>query len=181
MGRDKALLEIGGAPLIVRTARMLEDLVGAPTIIGPPERYAALRLRVVADDRPGLGPLGGVVTALRVTRYEWNLILGCDMPFLSPAWLEHLIRRALCSNVEIVLPVRERGLEPLCAMYAWRCEPPLSAALGRGERTLTDAVRKLRAETIPPNEWKVFDAEGLLFENINRPGDYESAKQKEKK
>ena len=58
MGCDKALLEIAGVPLLVRTARLLEPRVAGVTVIGPPERYAALGLRVVPDDRAGLGQIG---------------------------------------------------------------------------------------------------------------------------
>ena len=54
MGRNKALLEIGGVPLLVRTARLLEPLVAAVTVIGPLERYTALGLHVVPDDSPGM-------------------------------------------------------------------------------------------------------------------------------
>ncbi len=48
MGRDKALLEIAGVPLLVRIARLVEPLVTAVTVIGSPERHAHLGLRVVA-------------------------------------------------------------------------------------------------------------------------------------
>ena len=36
MGRDKALLEIGGVPLLVRTARLVEPLVDGVTVVGSP-------------------------------------------------------------------------------------------------------------------------------------------------
>jgi len=65
MGRDKALLEISGVPLLVRTARLIEPLVAAVTVIGSPERYASLGLRVIPDAVAGVGPLGGIATALR--------------------------------------------------------------------------------------------------------------------
>ena len=40
MGRDKTLLELGGAPLMVRTARLVEAVAGAPTIVGAPSGWA---------------------------------------------------------------------------------------------------------------------------------------------
>ncbi|MGA8220718.1 MAG: molybdenum cofactor guanylyltransferase [Candidatus Acidiferrales bacterium] len=176
MGRDKALLELCGAPLILRIARLVESVAGAPTIVGAPERFAALGLQVAADDWPAAGPLGGIATALRTSRARWNLIVACDLPYLTKAWLESLVGRALASDGDAVLPMNERGAEPLCAMYQARCEPAIRAALERGTRKVTDGLAGLRVENIEPAEWKAFDSEGLLFKNMNSPADYEEAK-----
>lgn len=176
MGRDKTLLEIGGAPLLVRTARLLEPRVVAVTIIGPTERYAALGWRVIPDDCPGLGPLGGLATALRISASEWNLVVGGDLPYLTGEWLEWLAARALNSAADAVVPESERGLEPLCAVYRARCAPALAQALDRGERKLTKVVGALQVEKIAATQWKAFDRGGLLFKNMNTPTDYQEAR-----
>jgi molybdopterin-guanine dinucleotide biosynthesis protein A len=173
MGRDKALMEFGGTPLVLHIAALAEPLTGPPVIVGPPERYAKLNLRVVADDAPGLGPLGGIATALRDTRAPWNLILGCDLPLLSAEWLEYLIDRALRSAADAVVPYGASGAEPLCAMYRKRCEAPFANAIARGVRRVTDALAELDVERIVPEEWKAFDAGGLLFKNMNSAKDVE--------
>ncbi len=176
MGRDKALIELEGVPLILRVAGLLEPLTGRSIVIGQPERFDGLDLQVIGDDQPGLGPLGAISTALRNTRRPWNLILGCDLPFLTGPWLEHLIARAVHSSNAVVMPRSEGGLEPLCAMYHQRCEQAISAALARGVRKVTDGLADLRMEIIAPAEWKPFDSEGLLFKNMNSPADYEEAR-----
>lgn len=176
MGRDKALIELEGVPLILRVAGLLEPLTGRPTVIGQPERFDGLDLQVIGDDQPGLGPLGAISTALRHTKRPWSLILGCDLPFLTGPWLEYLIERALPSSTAVVMPRSEGGLEPLCAMYHQRCEQAISAALARGVRKVTDGLADLRMEIIAPAEWKPFDSEGLLFKNMNSPADYEEAR-----
>ncbi|HJY88614.1 MAG TPA: molybdenum cofactor guanylyltransferase [Candidatus Acidoferrales bacterium] len=176
MGRDKALLEIDGEPLLVRTARLLEPLVADVTVIGRPERYAALGLRAVPDDTSGRGPLGGIVTALRVSGTEWNLIVGCDLPYLNRAWLELLITRALASPADALVPETRRGLEPLCAMYRARSAAALGSAVTRGEHKVTDAVAKLAIEKLGPAEWGPIDPEGELFKNMNTPADYEEVR-----
>src|SRR5208282_6089559 len=109
MGRDKALLVIGGAPLVGRTAALVALLTGPPTIIGAPERYESFGYRVIGDDAPGLGPLGGIATALRDSRESWNLIVGCDLPFLTNEWLAYLIDRALRSQADAVVPQSAAG------------------------------------------------------------------------
>jgi molybdenum cofactor guanylyltransferase len=176
MGSNKALLELGGVPLIVRTARLVESVGIKRTIVGSPEIYARLRLHAIRDDWPGAGPLGGIATALRASESSWNLIVACDLPYLTKAWLEHLIHRAKHSHADVVLPLNDAGAEPLCAMYNKSSESAIWLALDRGVRKVTDGLAGLRAEHIEPREWKAFDSEGLLFKNMNSTVDYEEAK-----
>lgn len=178
MGRDKARLELGGVPLILRTAKLVQSVAGAPAIIGNPEAYRAFDLRAIADDCPGAGPLGGIATALRAAAAPWSLVVATDLPYLTREWLEYLIARALASRADAVLPMNARGAEPLCAMYHQRAEPAIRKALERGTRKVTDGLRDVRVEMIAPAEWNPFDSEGLLFKNMNSPEDYEEAKAK---
>ncbi|MNC76965.1 Molybdenum cofactor guanylyltransferase [compost metagenome] len=61
MGRDKALLELGGRPVIARLADELSILAGGGTVIacGPVERqeYDFLGLPQIKDQYQGCGPL----------------------------------------------------------------------------------------------------------------------------
>lgn len=176
IGADKALLELAGQPLLLRAARLLDPLVASVTVIGDPTRYASLGLAVVPDDMAGLGPLGGIATALRISAMPWNLVVACDLPYLTAAWLEFLVARALASRADALLPESDRGPEPLCAMYHARCAPAISAALERGVRKVTDGLAGLVIETLPPVAWKAFDSGGGLFKNMNSPDDYAEAR-----
>lgn len=178
MGRPKALLEIGGVPLVVRTARLVESVTGSAVVVGKAEAYRALGLSAVDDDWPGAGPLGGIATALRVSKAPWNLIVACDLPYLTRAWLEYLAGRARASQADAVVPMNERGPEPLCAAYHTCGEAAIRTALDRGTRKVTDGLVDLRIEAIRPEEWKAFDSDDFLFKNMNSPEDYEEAKAK---
>src|ERR1700733_674756 len=173
MGRDKALLDFGGTPLILHIVSLVQPLTGAPTVIGPPDRYANLNLRVIADDEPDIGPLGGIVTAVRDSREPWNLVLGCDLPLLTSEWLAYLIDRALASSADAVVPQTAAGGEPLCAMYRKSCEAGIAREIARGVRKVTDALAQLNVERIEPLEWKNFDPSGQLFKNLNSLKDIE--------
>lgn len=179
MGRDKALLELGGEPLLVRTARLVGAVVGKQAVvIGPAVLYRNLKLAVVEDDWPGAGPLGGIATALRVSQAEWNLVVACDLPYLTQTWLEFLAARARQSRADAVLPINFNGAEPLCAMYHKNCESALRSAVKDGVRKVTDGLARVRLERIEPEEWREFDREGSLFKNMNSPADYEEAKRR---
>jgi molybdenum cofactor guanylyltransferase len=176
MGRDKALLELGGEALIVRTARLVESVVGGSAVIGDAAAYRALGLRTIADDWPGAGPLGGIATALRASSVPWSLVVACDMPYLTKPWLEFLVARALASEADAVVATNKGGAEPLCAAYNKRVETPFRALLDGGTRKVHDSLRSIRVETIEPAAWKAFDSEGLLFKNMNSPADYDEAR-----
>lgn len=106
MGSDKALLEFEGSPLARRIAECVRGVTGNVTLIGPPDRYRELGYTVIADREDGCGPLGGVYTALVSTRAEWNLIVACDMPFVTAEFLESLFANAESgpSTADCVIP-----------------------------------------------------------------------------
>jgi molybdenum cofactor guanylyltransferase len=177
MGRPKGMLPFAGKPLVMHLARLLEVTGTTPILIGPQATYSGMGFRVVPDDRHLLGPLGGISTALRVSECGWNLIIGCDLPFLTTEWLEHLIMRAVDSPADVVMPLNESGHEPLCAMYRKRAQPTIAAALDRGVRKITDGLAELAVANIAPDEWKAFDPLGRLFKNVNTPADYDEARE----
>jgi molybdopterin-guanine dinucleotide biosynthesis protein A len=178
MGRDKALLELDGVPMIVRMARLAEPHVASVTVVGPAERYASLGLRVVADRRPGTGPLGGIVTALGASSSRWNLILGCDLPYLTAEWLVWLIARTPDSSVQAVVPESRRGLEPLAAMYSKDCELAFSAALERGVRRVSEALEEIFYERVTAGQWHEVPSTDMLFQNMNTPEDFAEAQRR---
>src|SRR5258708_22487258 len=82
-------------------------------VIGKKRSYGHLGSRCVADKWPGEGPLGGIITALRCSGpekygYRWNLIISCDMPFLTKEWLAYPCERGSRSEAGgIGAPSRE--------------------------------------------------------------------------
>jgi molybdopterin-guanine dinucleotide biosynthesis protein A len=178
MGRDKALLELGGVPMVMRAVRLAQPYVASVAIVAPQERYTQLGLCVVPDRWPGAGPLGGIATALGSTSAEWNLILGCDLPYLTSEWVAWLISRALESPAHAVVPESRRGLEPLAAMYHQSCGVTLTAAVERGARRVTEGLSELMFERVSASEWRELDPMDTLFENMNTSEDYAEARRR---
>jgi molybdopterin-guanine dinucleotide biosynthesis protein A len=91
-GQDKAMAELGGKPMLMRMCGLVADTVGSVSVVAPPFRYLNFDVWITQDLWPGQGPLGGIVTALLATDEtdggrDWNLIVSCDMPFLTREWL----------------------------------------------------------------------------------------------
>jgi molybdopterin-guanine dinucleotide biosynthesis protein A len=183
MGRDKALLELAGVPLLVRMAQLLDPLVVELTVVGPPERYAAFGLNAIddqivagQDDVRRKGPLAGIARALTLSSTPWNLILACDLPYLSDEWLEWLVSRAIRSREQALIPCTEGGPEPLAAAYHREGAAPVAAALSRGVRKVTEALADLKVEWIHACEWRHLDPHDRILTNMNSPEDYEKAR-----
>ncbi|HVS89045.1 MAG TPA: molybdenum cofactor guanylyltransferase [Candidatus Acidoferrum sp.] len=180
-GQDKALIEVGGKPMLVRMCELLRGVVNEANVVAPPEKYLSIGVKSVADLWPGEGPLGGIVTALLNTwksdpQCEWNLIVSCDMPFLTREWLAYLAERALKSSAQVVLPHSAHGPEPLCACYRTDAGPALRAVFERGVRKVTDALKQVKTEVLDAADWKRFDSAGRLFWNMNTAADFEEVR-----
>jgi molybdopterin-guanine dinucleotide biosynthesis protein A len=167
--------------MLVRICALLRAVVNEVTVIAAPEKYASLGFKCVADRWPGEGPLGGLITALedagaRSATARWNLIVSCDMPFLTQEWLAYLAERAARSATHVVFPQSAHGPEPLCACYRTDAGPALRAAFERGVRKVTDALKQVKTEVLDEADWKRFDSAGRLFWNMNTLADYEEAR-----
>ena len=165
MGRDKALLDWHGMPLAQHVAQAVLQAAGSVMLIGDPDRYGGLGYEVRPDECPGLGPAGGVATALRLGRAEWNLIVACDMPKISPEALRLLLDRTRTSQANCIVPVASNcDLEPLCAVYHARCLGPLDRAIRANRLKMKDLVVELGADLVA-------GLEPLWLANFNTPED----------
>jgi len=184
MGCNKGLIKFAGEPLIVKTARLLKPLVSRVTVIGPVGPYRRLGLHAVADQIPGVrkvsayqGPLAGIVTALSMTSSPWNLILACDLPYLTGEWIELLLSRAMQSSAQAFLPRAPGGLEPLAAVYRRDAYVTLAEAFRNGVRKVTDALALIPVETIALQDFGGLGQNGLVLKNMNTPEDFKSAEE----
>src|SRR5262245_2895316 len=112
MGRDKALLTVGGASLPARTAERLAAVCAEVAV-------ADRGRRLVPDfpslsDGPGRGPAAGILGAAAAYPGRPLLVLACDLPGVPAALLAELARSAAC---DLAIPRWRRGVEPLCAFY----------------------------------------------------------------
>ncbi len=165
MGRDKALVPWGSGTLVGHVASQVAAAAGSAVIVGHPERYGGLGFPALADEAPGCGPLGGICTALAASRAEWNLVVACDMPFVTAAFLGELLEEVLRSGGDCLVPVSAGGhLEPLCAVYRRDLLTRLRQSLTEGRLAAREAVRGPGTVW-----WPVPDPS--IFANLNTPED----------
>jgi molybdenum cofactor guanylyltransferase len=166
MGRDKALLPFRGGVLAGHVAAAVAAAAGSVTLIGDPQKYGHLGYPVLPDRRPGMGPLGGIESALSHTAADWNLVLACDMPAVSAEILRGLLEAAESCGADALVPAGPSGrAEPLTAVYHRRCGPSFRRALDAGVRKVMDALDALQVRT-----WTVADS--ACLENLNTPEEW---------
>ncbi len=168
MGVDKALLPLGGEGMLQRVVRQVEPWFDQVLISARgADDYAFLGHPVVPDAQPGLGPMGGLVSALEHARHDLVLVLPCDLAEVPLDLVSRLLRQA--RGVNAVVPQSADGhYEPLVAVYRRSLLPILRAALERGERRLIDLFPDLGVSALPL-------APGEVVRNLNTPADYQGA------
>ena len=145
MGRDKATLLLDGVPLARRVADALVA-AGATSIRaigGDATGLAACGLSVEPDRRPGEGPLGAVVAALRDgdPSIDVVVVLACDLWNIGPGEVQALVRAlARRDDAAAAAPPSDDGRpQLLTAAYRRGVADRLEAAFDRGERAVRRA------------------------------------------
>jgi molybdopterin-guanine dinucleotide biosynthesis protein A len=176
MGTDKSFVPLLGKPMIEHVVERVSDLGQLETILitNKPELYAHLGLPMMSDALPDKGSLGGIYTALVNSRGEYTLCVACDMPFLNPALLRHMV--ALITPETDVIVTRVDGYpEGLHAIYSRRCVEPIRRKLEADRLKIIGFYQDVRVRTLDEAEWQPFDSRGLSFRNINTPDELRDA------
>ena len=95
MGADKALLRLGGRPLVDIAVEKLRGLCAEVSIVGNREdlrEFAPL----VMEDRVECGPAAGMEAGLKASRHEWNMFVPVDVPLLPAELLGEVGSRRRC-------------------------------------------------------------------------------------
>jgi molybdopterin-guanine dinucleotide biosynthesis protein A len=169
MGRDKALIEFHGRPMLDRALDELEQHCAELLVIGEIERYGHVGPFVIADEWPGKGPLGGITTAMRYASNDRLLVIACDMPALTGRLFDSL-KAQLGTATDAVVPRHDGLVEPLAAAYHRSAQPAFRRCIELDVLKMSDALSQVRTnfmEVIPGRDGWPAD----LFRNINAPGD----------
>lgn len=180
MGQPKESLLLDGENMLQRQISLLRTVARQVFVIGAPLAYLDdFDVPVIPDEIPGRGPLGGIYTSLLKSRTKLNLVLGCDLPFVSPGLLSYLSVRAISFGSDVTVPCSRDGrYQPLCAVYHRRALYAVRTRLSLGENKISGFFRMVRRDAVP---WQKLANAGFrpsVFDNINSPEDYEYARRR---
>lgn len=125
---------------------------------------------IVFDAEPGLGPIGGLATALRRAQHPYLLVLAVDLPAMTPVFLGCLVQIALGQKLGVA-PYFDGRFEPLAAVYPRTCLPLVEEFLHSGvDRSLQRLIR-VAVEREIMKGYSPQEAGRTLFQNLNTPQD----------
>jgi molybdopterin-guanine dinucleotide biosynthesis protein A len=177
MGRNKALLPVGGVPIVERVLGCVRDLSDDVMLIAnQPEDYSHHGLPIHPDVLPGRGPLGGLYTALVHASGEHTVVVSCDQPFLNADFLRYLL--SLRAGYDVVVPLDRTGYpQSMYAVYGKACVGPIRARLDADRLKVIGFFPDVRVREVADAEIDRFDPDRISFFNVNTPEELAEARQ----
>lgn len=165
MGTDKALVELGGRPLLEHVAAALEE-TGMPVVVsGRKQDFRGYDMVPDAVGFDGGGPALGLLSVFR--RYAANdlFLVAVDQPLLRPA----TVMRLLELPGDAVMPAAGEHPQVTCALYRHACRQPLEQLLSSGEFKLRRLLSEVTTNLVPEADWRMWGEDGRSWLSLDTP------------
>jgi len=170
-GGSKADEPVAGVSMVRRAVVNLSGVVDQVVVVSS-RPVADAAVEVLPDATPGVGPLGGLQTALETAEargLDGAFVLACDLPLVDAALLGRL-RDALGDAHIAVAPQRPGGgVEPLCAIYRVEASAAVAERLRSDDRSLHALFRDVGGVALGLPD--LGGTAGEAFLNVNTPAD----------
>jgi molybdopterin-guanine dinucleotide biosynthesis protein A len=173
MRTDKGLQKLCGKPLISYSIKALSVICRTIIISTSSDAYQSFGYKTVADEIPGIGPIGGIYSALKQSKTEKNLVLSCDLPFASKELLSFILKSS--EGYKVAVPWQgNQHYEPLCGFYHLSILDQIQEFIQNGNYKLPDLFEKIAINRLVINNELDFYTE-KLFLNVNSKHDLATA------
>lgn len=166
MGTNKAELRLGGVTLLQLQIEKMRALGIADIMLSGEACPRLPGVRVIPDEMPGNGPLGGLHACLRAARHQACLVLSVDVPLIPAAALSYL---CLAHQGGATMTRHGGREEPLMAVYDSGLSERASALLREGRRSVRELLSSARRSGF------VYRGPEELLKNCNTPGEFSEA------
>ena len=171
MGTDKAVLEVEGMTLLARTAQAALEAELPVLVVGRalPADWPLKTVAFAEDSQPGLGPVGGLATALGQRETAAVLALACDLPLLTPDAVRWLGTQLGRGNEHGLIVVNDGKWEPLFSVYRPTGLPLIASRLAEGRRSLHGLIEAGQFAFIDAPDWVA-----AQLVNVNTPEQWQA-------
>jgi molybdopterin-guanine dinucleotide biosynthesis protein A len=174
IGYDKKKLVLNGGSVMTELVGRLRSIFDE-IIVSSNNEFEHENVIVLRDDI-GSGPLAGIYQGLRRCNSEYLYVIACDMPFVSPDYIEFMKNKVENGGpCDVCLAQNGDFLEPFNALWGKSCIDPVRGALEDQAYKILPLLKKLRLSVVKPDEVKRFSGPCDLFLNINYDADLQDA------
>ena len=167
MGRDKALVEVAGEPMVRRVSSALESVTASLVVVGRSAPIA--ELAAIPDEVVGpVGPLAGVAAAMGSALGAGGpravvVAVAVDLPFVRPDTLQRLVFHF---DGRAVVPIDQEVRQVTCAVY-----PAAWAATARreleGGGSLQSLLDRMPHQLVDASEWASWGEDGRSWFSVD--------------
>jgi molybdenum cofactor guanylyltransferase len=183
-GREKALLDLGGEPMIGRVVARMRPQVQRLAINanGDPARFAPLGLPVVPDtieDQPG--PLAGLLAGLEWARREtpsarFLASIAADTPFLPDNLVMRLLAALEAERATCAIAASGGEWTPIVGVWSVALAEALGEALRHGMRAVHRFAAAQASAVVDFPPIHIAGESVNPFFNVNTPEEFERAR-----
>ncbi|WP_035244395.1 molybdenum cofactor guanylyltransferase [Desulfonatronovibrio hydrogenovorans] len=171
LGRDKARVLVQGRTLLQKMLDLAGEFCSRTFVVGRNPGLHGLKAEWMLDKTPGIGPMGGIITALE-NLDKPCLVLACDLPLMKRDIIARLVlersSRGPGKCMTTYLQKETGYIESLVSIYEPSCRDLLLASLKQGCYKLSQAIPPELRRHIPYGA----DQREFFF-NVNYPHDLE--------
>ncbi|HOP63186.1 MAG TPA: molybdenum cofactor guanylyltransferase [Spirochaetota bacterium] len=173
-GSDKSIYKYEGKTLIEyvfgAVSPVFEDIV---IIANDSEKFSFLGVEVIPDIIPGLGPIGGIYTAVEKLDAERIFIFPCDMPFLSTDFIRYMTE--IPDLYDIIVPEVNGRYQPLHSIYSKVCIEAIKRNIEAEDYRMSGFFEGHNIRIVGEEEIGYYDDPFRMFRNINFREDIEGS------
>ncbi len=172
MGVDKAILPLGGAPIITYAPKALSDVFSDVIVSsGGEKRYSFLGLKEITDVFKNSGPLGGIHAALLDAQDRPVFVIACDLPFVNRELVEYVLGSGESTRTRVASA--EGRVQPLFGLYDAKILQHIERCLQERSLSVLKALDGYDHDVVPIGPSLPFFRPNIL-QNINTLSDYRS-------
>jgi molybdopterin-guanine dinucleotide biosynthesis protein A len=180
LGRDKALLPWQKTTLLDHVTQLLGTVCHEVYIVGrhqtalPSKESCREPAGWLPDRTSGLGPVGGISTALHASQAEENIVVAVDLPSLTSEFLKYFKERCLYTLRPLTVCKIESAF-PLCLGIRTSFVRVVDEYIAAGHRSIHGLIEGSDSELISLQDLVDVGFSAAIFTNINSESDYQAA------
>ena len=167
MNEDKGLMILNGKPMIQYLIDVLRTVVAEIIIVSNNPAYEQFGCPVYSDLIKDKGPLAGIYTGLFYSQNETNIVLSCDVPYVTEELIAFLIEQH--QYFQITIPLKSCRTHQLIGVFSKSCTANFKRSVEKEELKLIAAFKNLSLNVVDANHF-----DGDLFRNLNTPNDLDN-------